>query len=307
MKTASAHLFKVLPIVTILLSASSIWQPHVYAQTQDALNQQIVRVKVNCFLTTTSTNDVLSTRVSIPNLPHMSSDHPQNNCEQEWKNYIKSLPITSENADIYYERGSIRNYYLGDVQGAIEDYTQAIQLNPNFANVYYERGLTRYKLGENQKAIEDYTQAIELNPNFADAYYERGSVRNYSLGDLQGAIEDYTQSINLNPKNTEAYYERGLARYYIGDKQGAKEDYAQVILLNPNNTKLFYSSHETGSTLVSHDNQAESLYKLGVRLFKKGDKTGAIQKLQEALAIFQVREDRDRYRDVQNLISRLKP
>ena len=38
-----------------------------------------------------------------------------------------------------------------------------------------------------QGAIEDYNKAIEINPQYADAFNNRGNVKN-DLGDKQGAI-----------------------------------------------------------------------------------------------------------------------
>jgi tetratricopeptide (TPR) repeat protein len=55
----------------------------------------------------------------------------------------------------------------GDEQEAIRQYTQAIKLNPNYASVYYNRGIAYANLGDTSKAIE-------LNPNYTDAYINRG-------------------------------------------------------------------------------------------------------------------------------------
>ena len=57
---------------------------------------------------------------------------------------------------------------------AISDYTKAIEINPRFAEAYYNRGLAYGKKGQYDKAISDYTKAIEINPRFAEAYNNRG-------------------------------------------------------------------------------------------------------------------------------------
>jgi len=88
---------------------------------------------------------------------------------------------------------------------------------------WYNRGVEKLNSGDNQGAIEDYTQAIRLDPNYAHAYNNRGLAR-YNLGDNQGAIEDYTQGINIDPNDADAYNNRGVARYELGDNQGGIED-----------------------------------------------------------------------------------
>ena len=63
---------------------------------------------------------------------------------------------------------------LKDYNGAIADYTKAIELNPNYANAYYNRGISKHNLKDYNGAISDYNKAIEIDPNYANAYYNRG-------------------------------------------------------------------------------------------------------------------------------------
>ncbi|EHJ11510.1 tetratricopeptide repeat-containing S1 family peptidase, partial [Crocosphaera watsonii] len=52
-----------------------------------------------------------------------------------------------------------------DYLEAINAFTQAIRLNPNYNIFYYNRGVAYNKLGNYQRAIEDHNQAIRLDPN----------------------------------------------------------------------------------------------------------------------------------------------
>lgn len=85
---------------------------------------------------------------------------------------------------------------LGDSQGAIADYNQAIEFDPNYARAYYNRGNIWRKLGDNQTAIADYNQAIELDSQYAAAYNNRGRAR-FDLRDIQGAAEDLQKAADL--------------------------------------------------------------------------------------------------------------
>ena len=52
---------------------------------------------------------------------------------------------------------------------SIKDYDKAIELDPNDAAAYYNRGHSYSDLGQYQRAIEDFDKAIELDPNDAEA------------------------------------------------------------------------------------------------------------------------------------------
>ncbi|MFM9161191.1 MAG: tetratricopeptide repeat protein, partial [Dolichospermum sp.] len=81
------------------------------------------------------------------------------------------------------------NFLLGRYKVAIAEYTQAIKIDPNYAEAYYNRGKSREKLGDYEGAIVDYTQVIKIDPNYIDAYFMRGDIRS-KLGDNEGAIAD---------------------------------------------------------------------------------------------------------------------
>lgn len=86
-----------------------------------------------------------------------------------------------------------------------------------------EQGLEKVQKGEHSQALEDFNQALRINPGGADAHYNRGVVR-YILRDLEGAIEDWSQALCTNPKDAAAYLNRGAAHYELGERQEAIED-----------------------------------------------------------------------------------
>ena len=87
-----------------------------------------------------------------------------------------------------------------DIESQIDDYTKAIELEPNNGKAYNNRGASYYNLGEYEKAIDDYSKAIELDPNYTNVYYNRGDSY-YNLGEHEKAIDDYTKAIDLDPNN----------------------------------------------------------------------------------------------------------
>ena len=115
---------------------------------------------------------------------------------------------------------------------AIEDCSQAIQLNPNGADAFSNRGGAYRAKGQYDRAIEDLNQAIRLNPNLADAFYNRG-IAYRRKGQYDRAIDDYSQAIRLNPNYAAAFYNRGLSWERKNDLQRALVDFKKFSELAP--------------------------------------------------------------------------
>jgi tetratricopeptide (TPR) repeat protein len=166
----------------------------------------------------------------------------QGNTEAALRAYSNALEIDpggSYAATIYNNRG-VAYADQGDHAHAIADYTQAIALNPDFANAYNNRGLAYHHQGSYIQAIADYTQAVALNPADADAYNNRG-VAYADQGDHAHAIADYTQAIALNPDFANAYNNRGIAYADQDDHAHAIADFTQAIALNPAIATAYYN------------------------------------------------------------------
>src|SRR6266542_1101227 len=70
--------------------------------------------------------------------------------------------LTLRSSAAYFNRGLAKKS-IGDDDGAIDDYTRAIEINPRDAAAYNNRGLARYDNGDYDLAFDDYTKAIEIN------------------------------------------------------------------------------------------------------------------------------------------------
>ena len=125
-------------------------------------------------------------------------------------------------ANEWFEKG--KNYYLNkEYDKAIEAYTSAIVLDPNYARAYNNRGIAYVYKGRYDRAIEDYSKAIVLDPNLAQAYNNRGIA--YGMkGQYDRAIEDFNKTIALDPNNAIAYTGRGIAYVLSGNMGRAISD-----------------------------------------------------------------------------------
>ncbi|BAY33606.1 TPR repeat-containing protein [Nostoc carneum NIES-2107] len=111
---------------------------------------------------------------------------------------------------------------------AIVDYNLALSQIPPSANllladIYNDRGLARLQLLDYEGAMTDFSKAIQLDATDYRAYFNRGCACG-KKGDNFGALRDFSKVIRLNPSNGMAYVNRGVARYQLGYYQGAIAD-----------------------------------------------------------------------------------
>ena len=112
-------------------------------------------------------------------------------------------------AAIYFNRG-VTWREMGDHDRAIQDYTEAIKLNPNFEQAFFNRGNAYEEKGQLERAIQDYNRAIELKPDYAKAFNNRGYVYD-EKGEFGHAIQDYDRAVALKPDYAKALNNRGIS------------------------------------------------------------------------------------------------
>jgi lipoprotein NlpI len=118
----------------------------------------------------------------------------------------------------------------GDLDGAIKDYTSAIELEPNRAQAYLERADAEYFKRDLDKAFADANTSVRLNPDYPGGYIERGRIRT-ALRDLEGSAYDIERAIRLNPSSAMAFNNRGYLKVLQHDLKGALADYDHAISL----------------------------------------------------------------------------
>jgi Tfp pilus assembly protein PilF len=137
--------------------------------------------------------------------------------------YTAAIEADPSYADAYFYRGDLL-MKLGKIEEGSADHQQAIQLDPNPVKVLFHQGRTQANLGDPAAAIAKFTQVIRLDSTFAQAYYARGE-RYAEQGDMQAAIRDYTEFIEAQPDLPEGYAQRGRAYIQLDDIDAAIADW----------------------------------------------------------------------------------
>lgn len=181
--------------------------------------------------------------------------------------FTESIHVVPNYAPAFGHRAIARKT-LGDIDGAIADYTRAIQFSENYpfyAEYYYHnRGIAFHKKGNFDRAIEDYTDALNLNPQFADAYSRRGTSK-AAKGDLSGAIRDYTAAMEIAPHDEMPVVNRGVAYSQLGDLHSAIKDYNLALSINPSRWEA-YSNLGEAQIRLSMFEQATANLEMAISL-----------------------------------------
>ena len=142
-------------------------------------------------------------------------------------------------AELAFQHGNVL-MMLGQLNMAIEVYSDAIRLNPRHTNAYNNRGITLHIKGEHNLAIKDYTRTIELEPDHVGAFNNRGITygekAKYAL-----AIKDYHTALKLDPELFLVYNNLGIAYFESGNFDKAIENYNKVIEVDPEFAEVYHN------------------------------------------------------------------
>src|SRR5262249_15224168 len=136
-----------------------------------------------------------------------------------------SPAVVSDNAktaEEFLKHGDVA-FDRGNCQEALAVYTQALALNPNYAEAYNNRAYTYMRMQNYAAALPDLDQALRIRPDYLHALMNRGDIRNYYFEqDRKKAIEDYDRILRLGGKTKELSVcgHRAVAIYSLPGHEG---------------------------------------------------------------------------------------
>jgi S1-C subfamily serine protease len=111
----------------------------------------------------------------------------------------------------------------GNYEGAVRDYTEAIELDPTRPSAYTNRAGAYLLLSQYDKAIADCEEAIRLNGKLPQTYLNRG-LAYLQKTEYERAVSDFSEAIKLNPNYAQAYQRRSQAFAKLGKNSEAQKD-----------------------------------------------------------------------------------
>jgi len=141
---------------------------------------------------------------------------------------------------------------------AIEQFSKAINLDPDNEKAYINRGAAYSNIGDHENAAKDYDRALVFDEKEAELYYFSG--REWHLhGNNVMAIEKLNQAINFKKNFLEAYQVRSIVFVELGKYKLALEDCLKCLKLEEDE-KSYYNIAQVYEKLDMLD-EAENAYK----------------------------------------------
>jgi len=141
--------------------------------------------------------------------------------DQAMRHFDRAIQIWPEYADAYLNRG-LAEHAASHRAEALADFDRALSLDASLTRAYNARGQIYLENGDAQQTIRECSKSIQVRPS-VDAYYQRGEAYE-KLGEHQKAIADFDAAIAESREAPFAYRARSVAKRNAGDRAGALAD-----------------------------------------------------------------------------------
>ena len=164
------------------------------------------------------------------------------------KDYTRLIELKHGKPETYNSRGFSWSM-LGDKDKAMNDFQEAIRLDPKNAIGHLNCGAIYLKKGQPLNALNSFEKAILYSSKDREIYYHGRGQALIRLRRYKEAIQDFDKAVSLKPNYWEAYHARGIAKSGIKDDDGALADYNKALAIDANNRNPHIYSNR-GNVLV---------------------------------------------------------
>ncbi len=148
---------------------------------------------------------------------------------QEFNDAIRLNPFEY----IYYFHRAIVLFNTGELQQAISDLDESLKLSPYFGLAYRLRGGAYFAMDNCAKAVPDFDRALHFLPPLVNEIGNQVVACDVRLNKFDDVLKIAQLQLKFDPKNKDAYYNIGNAMFLKGDYKDALLNYQKSVQLDP--------------------------------------------------------------------------
>jgi len=182
--------------------------------------------------------------------------------------------FTSSNLEAVHDYGlGMEEQFSGKMQDALQSFTKAAELDPNFARAYSGMAATSRNLGQRQEAEKDINLAMQHLDRMTERERFRLRGTYYILtGDWQHCIEEYSSLIKQYPVDNIGHGNLAYCYSNVPNMAKAVEEQRQAVQLSPNSSaqRMNLSVYATyAGDFQTSEEQAHAVLKMNAA-YEKG-------------------------------------
>ena len=238
--------------------------------------------------------------IALNNLANAYGDTPAFERIEKQYRMILELKRQGLTDNAFKNPGGIVN----KMESMINLYKKAINIDPKYADAYYNLAKLYQGVGEMGPALELYHKVLELNPRDKDTYFNLGKLYQ-EQNDPEKAIWAYNQTIEIDPENpdlyinvlkslTEAISKDKTNTVYIDARDKIMEGFRNLARLN-RESEVFYSNLGDVYQELKDYHSAKAAYEMALdinphyinALNNLGNTYAQLGQLKEAILLFE--------------------
>jgi eukaryotic-like serine/threonine-protein kinase len=169
---------------------------------------------------------------------------------------------------LYFLRARIREK-RGDNDGAQRDYQEGLRRPPVDEKSWLSRGYARLASSP-QGALEDFEQALRLNPRSAAGLQNKAHVLAEKLGKPREALQVLNRAVELSPDSAVARAGRGVLHARLGQREPALRDAEETLLRDTSPPRLYQVACIHALTSAQHTEDRLQAFQLLSSALRKG-------------------------------------
>lgn len=134
-------------------------------------------------------------------------------------------------AERLYSQG-VAQLSRDDFPRALTFFEKAIEIDPNYAEAWYQAGFSYGVQGRHTEALKASKQAAKLRPDWAETFVNIGA-SSFALGQYKEAADAYRQAIKLEDYKPDTQYSLGLSLEKLNRTDEEILAYKRALLLKP--------------------------------------------------------------------------